>query len=163
MSIKGKIRAWMNPPTPNETAEEVVRKAYLEAQLDAISKGMTPVLGAPIWDTTANTTAPPTVGYISMGGGGGGGSGITTAVDRRINTHSTFNSSQRFEDDRMIFMRLRVQAGDQKPFDFLATHRITEDKVAVFVCNNGSYVVLEDSTDLFPSDTLITQLRMIKK
>lgn len=161
MSINDKLRAWMNPPAPHETAEETAMKALYEAQLDAISRGLTPVLGTSIFDTTANTSAPATVGYIGSGGGGSGG--VTTAIDRRINAHSTFNSSQRFEDDRMIYMRLHVQGGDRKPFDFLATHRITEDKVAVFVCNNGSYVVLEDNTDLFPSDTLITQLRMIKK
>jgi hypothetical protein len=161
MSINDKLRAWVNPPTPHATAEETATRALLEAQLDAISRGLTPVLGTSIFDTTANTSAPSTVGYIGSGGGGGGS--VHTAIDRRVEVGYGFTASQRIADERMIYMRLHVLDGAAKLFDFLTTHRITENKVAVFVCNNGSYVVLEDNTDLFPSDTLITQLRMIKK
>jgi hypothetical protein len=75
--------------------------------------------------------------------------------------------TQNISDVGMIFMRMHgrgTSMGDYpKYFDYIASHRITAEKVAVFVCNNGSYVVLEDNTDLFPSDALITQLRMIQK
>jgi len=94
--------------------------------------------------------------------GGSSGTSWANIPPRYVDPHT-----QNISDVGMIFMRMRGQGtsmGDyQKYFDYIASHRITDEKVAVFVCNNGSYVVLEDNTDLFPSDTLITQLRMLQK
>jgi hypothetical protein len=63
---------------------------------------------------------------------------------------------------RMIGMRLWLPNGYSWSFDFLETHWHGE-KVFVFVATGEQYVVLEDQAALFPSDTLITQLRLIQK
>ena len=100
---------------------------------------------------------------LSGGGGGGGGSAIFNTATPLVNQHT-----QEYSDVGLIFMRLRGGTNGSlgaypKLFDYIAAHRYAEGKVAVFVCNDGGYVVLEDNTDLFPSDALITQLRMIQK
>jgi len=61
-----------------------------------------------------------------------------------------------------ISMRLRLPEGQRWPFDFLETHYAGE-KVLVFAVIGDNHVVLEDAAELFPSDTLITQLRLIAK
>jgi hypothetical protein len=61
-----------------------------------------------------------------------------------------------------IAMRLRLPEGQRWPFDFLETHYAGE-KVLVFAVIGDNHVVLEDAAELFPSDTLITQLRLIAK
>ncbi len=63
---------------------------------------------------------------------------------------------------RMIGMRLRVPEGAMFPFGALETHYAGE-KVFVFVVVDAKPVVLEDESSLFPSDALITQLRLIQK
>lgn len=63
---------------------------------------------------------------------------------------------------RMIYMRLRLLEGEKFPFDSLNTS-LGKEKVFVFVVQDDKAVILEDSVDLFPSDTLITQLRLIQK
>lgn len=46
------------------------------------------------------------------------------------------------------------------PGDFLTCH-CHNDVVHVFYCRNGNSGVTQETIDLFPSDTLITQFRMI--
>lgn len=62
----------------------------------------------------------------------------------------------------MIAIRLRLDEGDIFPFEHLSSAR-TSDKVYVFVVQNETPVTLEDDIALFPSDTLITQLRLLMK
>lgn len=62
----------------------------------------------------------------------------------------------------MIAMRLRLCDGDRSPFDFIQAHKAAENKYFVFICQGDQAVTLEDD-DLFPSDRLITQLRLIMK
>ena len=62
----------------------------------------------------------------------------------------------------MIAMRLRLRDGDRSPFDFIQAHKAAENKYFVFICQGDQAVTLEDD-DLFPSDRLITQLRLIMK
>lgn len=62
----------------------------------------------------------------------------------------------------MIGMRLRVPPGAMFPFDALETHYAGE-KVFIFVAVDDKPVVLEDESALFPSDALVTQLRLIQK
>lgn len=50
---------------------------------------------------------------------------------------------------------LRVPDGD-----FLACHVVNE-MVHVFYCHNGTSGVTQEQIDLFPSDTLVAQFRMI--
>lgn len=61
---------------------------------------------------------------------------------------------------RMIGMRLRLDNGEKFPFEYLDTH-VSGEKVFVFIVQNGTHAVLEDELQMFPSDTLVTQLRLI--
>jgi hypothetical protein len=63
---------------------------------------------------------------------------------------------------RAIGTRLQLNEGELFPFDELET-ALGTDVVYVMVVVNGKGVMLEDERGLFPSDTLITQLRLISK
>lgn len=63
---------------------------------------------------------------------------------------------------RALAMRLRISEGHQLPFQHLST-AWTGEKVFVFVVEHDQAVTLEDDANLFPSDVLITQLRLIAK
>ena len=62
----------------------------------------------------------------------------------------------------MLAMRLRITEGARMPFDDLHTS-LGKEKVFVFIVQNDQAVTLEDDRNLFPSDTLVTQLRLIAK
>lgn len=64
---------------------------------------------------------------------------------------------------QMIAMRLHLNEGETYPFDFMEAHRIDESKVVVFLVNDKQPMMLEDDGHLFPSDLLITKLRLIMK
>ena len=73
-------------------------------------------------------------------------------------------------DARMhwLAIRLRVRDTDSELIDMGLEHISTHytggaDKVFVFVVQDGKPVTLEDDASLFPSDKLITALRLIKK
>lgn len=61
----------------------------------------------------------------------------------------------------MIAMRLRLDDGGGWPFQHIST-ALANDKVFVFVVQNGQPVTLEDDASLFPSDRLISQLILLK-
>lgn len=62
---------------------------------------------------------------------------------------------------RMIDMRMRTTPGTYR-FEFMACHKAKNDnKVVVFLYHNKQATHLEDDWNLFPSDTLITQLRLM--
>lgn len=63
---------------------------------------------------------------------------------------------------KLIAMRLRLREGDRMPFQDLFTS-LAGDKVFVFVVQDNQAVTLEDDANLFPSDQLITQLRLLDK
>lgn len=63
---------------------------------------------------------------------------------------------------RLLRMRMRVSNGESLPFEDLM-HSVSGEKVYVFVVQNGQAVTLEDTISLFPSDTLITQLGLLRK
>lgn len=46
------------------------------------------------------------------------------------------------------------------PFDHLAVHKAKE-KVILFIVKNGEPITLEDQKELFPSDELVTKLRLL--
>lgn len=62
----------------------------------------------------------------------------------------------------MIAMRLRIPQGQKWPFDYVNT-AVGNEKIFVFIVQDDQPVILEDSKALFPSDVLITQLRLIQK
>ena len=65
--------------------------------------------------------------------------------------------------EQMIAMRLHVPQGGMIPFDYLRCHRHRDNqRVSVFVVVDDKSLIIEDQWDLFPSDTLITQLRILK-
>jgi len=66
------------------------------------------------------------------------------------------------ERHQMLAMRLRVKEAEKLPFDDLHTS-LGKEKVFVFVMQSDTAVTLEDDRNLFPSDALITQLRLIAK
>jgi hypothetical protein len=64
----------------------------------------------------------------------------------------------------MIATRLHLGPGDKLPFEFIEAHRSRcGEKVFVFVVAGDKAVTLEDEWPLFPSDTLITSLRLLEK
>jgi hypothetical protein len=62
----------------------------------------------------------------------------------------------------MLRSRLRIAPELQLPFDQLYT-LATEEKVFVVFMHDNQLAMLEDHAGLYPSDTLITQLRLIAK
>lgn len=63
-------------------------------------------------------------------------------------------------DMQLLMSRLRVPPGMLMPFEFLNCH-VSKGKAFVFVVKGGNSTTLEDDPALFPSDTLITQLRLL--
>lgn len=61
-----------------------------------------------------------------------------------------------------IAHRLQLQNGGRLPFDGLET-LLGDDVVYIMIVSNGKGVMLEDERGLFPSDTLLTQLRLLAK
>lgn len=45
--------------------------------------------------------------------------------------------------------------------EYLGVHRIRNGNVAVFIVANGTPAIIEDPADLYPSDALVTKLRML--
>jgi hypothetical protein len=62
-----------------------------------------------------------------------------------------------------ILMRLDMPDGYHIGFHHLDAVRLNDEKMAVFVVFDGKHCTLEDDAHLFPSDTLITQLRILRK
>jgi glutamate synthase domain-containing protein 1 len=62
---------------------------------------------------------------------------------------------------RMLGMRLRVKAAETFGFEYITAHQIDETKVVLFIVHNKQPVVLEDDGALFPSDQLVSQLRLM--
>ena len=63
---------------------------------------------------------------------------------------------------KLIAMRLRIREGQKMPYQDLFTS-LAGDKVFVFVVQDNQAVTLEDEATMFPSDQLITQLRLLDK
>ena len=62
----------------------------------------------------------------------------------------------------MIMHRLRLREGYMLPYESMHCYAQAEDKVLVFVVNQGQYCTLEDGPE-FPSDALMAQLRLLIK
>lgn len=62
---------------------------------------------------------------------------------------------------RMLNMRLyRDRLEGKKQFDFIAPYK-NKDAVVVFLVHDGNPTYIEDDWSLFPSDSLITKLRLL--
>jgi hypothetical protein len=62
---------------------------------------------------------------------------------------------------KLICMRLHLSEGE-KLFEFAECHQ-SGDKAFLFVVHGGKALVFEEGYDLFPSDGLITQLRLLRE
>ena len=61
-----------------------------------------------------------------------------------------------------LAMRLRVREGDGFPFRHISTAWAGE-KIFIFIVTKNGAVTFEDDAALFPSDTIITALRLIQE
>jgi hypothetical protein len=104
--------------------------------------------------------------YGAAHGGAGGGAGGAGGVGGLLygspqptpapTTKHTLSS----ELEKMVSMRLR--SARSSFFDHWHMHKYG-DKVFVVIFNDGQCVHIEDTWPLFPSDALITQLRLLEK
>ena len=74
--------------------------------------------------------------------------------------NQVFNLRSDLQRMRMLNMRLRINEGYLLPFDHISTG-LGGDHVFVFVVKDGKPVTLTDDAAMFPSDALITQLRLL--
>jgi hypothetical protein len=65
-----------------------------------------------------------------------------------------------FDPLDMLRMRLGVRPCHSLPFQYIQVFKASNDKYIIFVVQKDAGVILEDA-ELFPSDKLITQLRLI--
>lgn len=104
----------------------------------------------------------PLLGGIASGGGAAG------VQQWPSQTHPIIKT----EDDKffdMLCSRMRWLDSDpyrlvptpQPPFQRISAHKLNDTTAVVFIIQNGKAVLIEDGLDLFPSDTLITQLRLL--
>lgn len=119
------------------------------------------------------TTPAKAPTYVSVGGGSGGGMGTSstgilgpgygTSIHSPIST-GIYKMGRTIDTDagrkRMIGDRLQWEEANVIPFDHLNTH-LADDKVYVFLVLKGKAMLIEDDAGMFPSDTFITQLRLI--
>lgn len=82
----------------------------------------------------------------------------TNAVHKVV--HERVENSEGYRM-KLIAQRMRWYEDEPIPFLGLSSH-VAGDKVHVFVTTGGKSVILEDDLTMFPSDTLITQLRMLE-
>ena len=139
-------------------------------------------------NSLANAIGWPTTPMVT-GGGGSGASGIAAqanvytdntmpsifhdpnhqtrmvntlreAMERNARTETLTSESWRRD---AINMRLRnTQGSIPKGLSDLKTS-FSADKVFVFIVTGDKAVVLEDEAGMFPSDTLITQIRLLQE
>jgi hypothetical protein len=60
----------------------------------------------------------------------------------------------------MICMRMRFADEQKLPMAFMEAHQ-SGDKVFVFIVHQGNPAIIEDDWNLFPSDAMITKLRLM--
>ena len=60
----------------------------------------------------------------------------------------------------MLGSRLRWNSGVKCPFQKVVPYRVT-DKIVVFIATKDDAVIIEDDPNLYPSDALVTQMRLL--
>lgn len=80
----------------------------------------------------------------------------------KLAEHPPLGGPRAYTNIGMLAVRMGVQEGEKFPFEHIDVRKVTDQKLIVLVVNKGDYVVIEDDADLFPSDKLVTQLRMLK-
>lgn len=64
--------------------------------------------------------------------------------------------------NHMIASRLRLHEGEHIGFDHMHAHQLTPDKFVVFLVVRGEPMMIADGA-LFPSDCLITKLKLLSR
>lgn len=62
---------------------------------------------------------------------------------------------------KLLTMRLRIGEGERIPFNHLSIYASNNKAIVFVVGKDEKPLTLEDDPDLFPSDVLITQLRLL--
>lgn len=86
----------------------------------------------------------------------------TQAAPWKLAEYPGPGAKRRYTNIGMLAVRMGVQEGEKFPFEHIDVRKVTDQKLIVLVVNKGDYVVIEDDASLFPSDKLVTQLRMLK-
>ena len=111
------------------------------------------LLGSPLWsDATINTSSALDAEYARK---------LYDAKRMQEEREAMSLQSEHYRM-KLIAMRLRIPEGNKIPYQDLFTS-FSDDKVFVFVVQDGQAVTLEDTATMFPSDQLITQLRLLNK
>jgi hypothetical protein len=117
-------------------------------------------------------------GSSILGGVGGGGlSGIAgpsydpyAAMAAQANRYAPWGITQvshKHDPDNMraalaIRMGWNVNQTGMKYFEHCEPRKLNDEKAVVFVIHEGKAMCIEDDLNLFPSDTLVTQLRLLQ-
>ncbi|MGZ3672902.1 MAG: hypothetical protein ACXVCO_01210 [Ktedonobacterales bacterium] len=65
---------------------------------------------------------------------------------------------------RALFFRMKIPVGHVHPFHALYVVQCADKALVMVVPKpDGKYVVIEDQWEMYPSDTLITQLRLLAR
>jgi hypothetical protein len=87
-------------------------------------------------------------------------------IERVASQQNIFGSkglSPQYSPMEKLLMRLNVPRGDKYPFDFMnAVDNPNGGNVVVFIIVNGKPLVLEDDRIIFPSDSLIGRLNLLR-
>jgi hypothetical protein len=67
-----------------------------------------------------------------------------------------------FNPAAAMAMRLRLNNGESLPFNMHIHWERGEETAFVFMVKDGKAVVIEDSAAMFPSDTLITKINLLR-
>lgn len=86
-------------------------------------------------------------------------------LDHKINTIQKYIEAQQaanYESGSQMIaaLNIRLRADTNKLFDRIVACK-SQEKAFVFIVKDGKAAVLEDEWTLYPSDRLITQIRMI--
>lgn len=83
---------------------------------------------------------------------------------RRKRNTLVMNCTKDFENSLspigLIAARMGWRAGDTVPFDFIAAYKDPASAI-VFVVQGGEPTTIEDDAGLFPSDALVSKLRLL--
>ena len=111
---------------------------------------------------------PPNHKHVFVPPMGGGVAGdhshaITTSIEVSPREDWSADCRARFGPIGLIAMRLNkyTKGGKLPGVDAIFIHEAPEKTFVFVVTTEGNAVTLTDSKDLFPSDTLITQLRLL--
>jgi hypothetical protein len=92
--------------------------------------------------------------------------GLNTSVrpGQALNVASQKSLPDRWSEQYLFSMlasRLRWDDYNTAPFRRVVPCRVTDDKVVVFVVTKGEALLVEDDAHMYPSDALVTQLRLL--